>query len=157
DTTGFREYYLSIKELATGKLVEDKLVKIAGFAWSSDNQTVFYVTEDEAKRPYRLYRHRIGEPKDKDLLVYEEKNAAYEVSIGRTRDKVFLVHTSTSSTTTECRVMAAAKPTGAFQVVQARQEGIEYSIDHRDGIFYSRTNAKGRTNFCIQTATVADA
>ena len=34
DTTGFREYYLSIKDLRTGKLIEDKLAKVAGFSWS---------------------------------------------------------------------------------------------------------------------------
>ena len=29
DTTGFREYMLSVKDLATGKVLEDKLVKAA--------------------------------------------------------------------------------------------------------------------------------
>jgi oligopeptidase B len=157
DTTGGREYYLSIKDLATGKLVEDKLVKCAGFVWTSDNKTVFYVTEDEAKRPYRLYRHALGEPQAKDVLVYEEKDTAYELGIERTRDKQYLVQTSASSNTTECRVLPAAKPAGEFQVVRPRQEGVEYSLDHRDGVFYIRGNGKDRINFCIQTVRVADA
>jgi oligopeptidase B len=157
DTSGSRDYYLSIKDLATGKLVEDQLVKCAGFAWAGDNKTVFYVTEDDAKRPYRLYRHVLGTPKDKDVLIDEEKDTGYELAVERTRDKQFLVHTSASSTTTECRVLAAAKPTGEFQVVRPRKEGVEYSVDHRDGIFYIRTNSEDRINFCVQTVPVADA
>jgi oligopeptidase B len=156
DTTGFREYYLSIKDLATGKLLEDKLVKIAGFAWTGDNKRVYYVTEDAAKRPHKLYRHVIGEPKEKDALVYEEKDELYRLGIERTHDKKFLVHTSASSTTTECRVMTADNPAGEFQVFQPRKEGVEYSVDHRDGLFYIHTNAKDRTNFCIQTVPVGD-
>jgi oligopeptidase B len=31
DTTGFREYYLSVKDLKTGRLLEDRFVKVAGF------------------------------------------------------------------------------------------------------------------------------
>ena len=73
DTTGFREYYLSIKDLSTGKLLEDAFVKSAGFCWAGDNKSIFYVTEDSAKRPHKLYRHTIGESLDKDVLVYEEK------------------------------------------------------------------------------------
>ena len=156
DTTGFREYYLSVKDLASGKLVEDRLVKVVDFEWAPDNKTCFYITEDAAKRPYRLYRHLIGEPKEQDVLVYEEKDELYRLHVHRTRDRKFLVHQSSSSTTTECRVLAADQPTGEFQVVGPRKEGVEYSLDHRDGLFYLRTNAQGRTNFSIQTVPVAD-
>jgi oligopeptidase B len=156
DTTGFREYYLSIKDLATGKLVEDKFVKAAGFEWAGDNRTVFYVTEDAAKRPHKLFRHVLGEPKEKDALVYEEKDELYRLRVGRTHDKKFLVHSSASSTTTECRLLAAADPAGEFRVFKPRKEGVEYSVEHRDGLFYVRTNAGGRTNFCVQTVPAAD-
>lgn len=120
DTTGFREYYLSIKDLATGKLVEDKFVKMNGFEWAADNHTVFYTTEDAAKRPHKLYRHRIGEPKEKDALIYEEKDEKYRLSIDRTHDKKYLVHESASSTTTECWVLPTGQPAGEFQLFQAQ-------------------------------------
>jgi oligopeptidase B len=156
DITGFREYFLSIKDLATGKLIEDKLVKIAGFTWAGDNKTSFYVTEDAAKRPHKLYRHTIGEPKVKDVLVYEEKDELYRLGIGRTHDKKFLVQMSVSSTTTECRLVSADKPADTLEVFQPRKEGVEYSVGHRDGLFYVCTNAGDRTNFCVQTIPVAN-
>lgn len=156
DTTGFREYYLSVKDLATGRLVEDKLAKVAGFEWAGDNRTIFYVTEDAAKRPHKLYRHTLGRPKSEDVLVYEEKDELYRLGVDRTRDKKYLVHSSASSDTSESRILAGDNPTGTFEVFQPRKAGVEYSLDHRDGLFYVRTNAGGRTNFAVDIVPVAD-
>jgi oligopeptidase B len=156
DTTGFREYFLSIKDLSTGKVIEDRFAKIAGFTWSGDDKTVFYVTEDAAKRPHALYRHVLGEPREKPVLVYEEKDELYRLRIGRTHDRKFLVQTSASSTTTECRFAPSDRPTDSFEVFQPRKEGVEYHLEHRDGLFYVRTNAGGRTNFSVQTVPVAN-
>lgn len=155
DTTGFREYYLSIKDLRTGKLVEDKLSKITGFTWSGDGKTIFYVTEDEAKRPYRLYRHTLGDSIDKDVLVYEEKDELYRLDVGRTLDKKYLVYSVASSTTTESSFLEANQPQGEWRLFAKRQEGVEYSIDHRDGIFHIHTNADQTTNFKWMTCSLA--
>ncbi len=159
DTTGFREYDLSIKDLRTGKLVEDKLVRIAGFAWSGDNRTVFYVTEDEAKRPYRLFRHTLGEPKENDVLIYEEKDELYRVEVGRTLDRKYLRYGVRSSTTTEFHILDANNPAGEWTLFAERREGTEYDVEHRDGTFHIHTNAGGATNFkwmtCRPEATEA--
>jgi oligopeptidase B len=156
DTTGFREYYLSIKDLTTGKLLEDAFVKTAGFCWANDNKSVFYVTEDSAKRPYRLYRHVIGERIDTDVLVYEEKDELYRVGIGRTHDKKYVVRSSVSSTTSEQAILNPANVTGPFELVAPRKEGVEYSVDHREGLFHIRTNKDGAVNFKWMTCTVTD-
>ncbi len=155
DTTGFREYYLSIKDLRTGKLVEDKLSKITGFTWSGDGKTIFYVTEDEAKRPYRLYRHILGQPIEKDVLIYEEKDELYRLDVERTLDKKYLVYSVASATTTESSFLDANQPLGDWRLFAERQEGVEYSIDHRDGIFHIHTNADQTTNFKWMTCSVA--
>ncbi len=92
DTTGFREYMLSVKDLRTGKIVESKLVKAPQFEWAADNKTLFYVTEDEAKRPHKLWRHVLGEPKEKDALLYEEKDELFWLDLSRSRDRKYLFH-----------------------------------------------------------------
>jgi oligopeptidase B len=156
DVTGFREYYLSVKNLKTGKLLEDKFVKVAEAEWAGDNATLFYVTEDAAKRPHKLFRHTLGRPKENDQLVYEEKDELYELSVSRTHDKKFLVHTSTSSTTTEQSILDGRTPAGEFKVVAPRKGGMEYSVDHRDGLFHIRTNKDGAVNFKWMICPVAD-
>ena len=147
DTTGFREYYLSIKDLSTGKLLEDKFVKVAGVEWAGDSKSVFYVVEDEAKRPHKLFHHVIGQPKEKDRLVYEEKDELYRLGVDRTHDKKYILHSSASSTTTEQRFLNGTTPGGEFKLFAPRKEGVEYSIDHRDGQFHIRTNKDGAINF----------
>jgi len=156
DTTGFREYYLSIKDLQTGKLLEDRFVKVAGFTWAADNRTIFYVTEDAAKRPHKLFHHTVGEPKEHDKLVYEEKDELYRLGVHRTHDKKYLVQTSVSSTTTEDRYLDGNTPDGEFNVFAPRKEGLEYSVDHRDGLFHIRTNKDGAINFKWMTCSTGE-
>lgn len=156
DTTGFREYMLSVKDLTTGKVLEDKFVKAAGVTWAADGKTLFYVTEDDAKRSNKLWRHTVGQPKDKDVLVYEEKDELFRLGVARSRDKKYLFHGSASSTSTEFKYLAADTPAGEWKTVLPREDKHEYDVDHRDGTFYIHTNRGGATNFKVVTCPVAD-
>jgi oligopeptidase B len=154
DVTGYREYYLSVVDLSTGKMIQDRFVKAAGACWAADGKTIFYVTEDAAKRPHKLWRHTVGEPAEKDLLVMEEKDELYRLNVRRSRDKKYIFASSGSSTTTEQRYLPANEPTGEWKPILGRKEGREYHAEHRDGKFYVRTNDGGATNFKIETYAV---
>jgi oligopeptidase B len=156
DTTGFREYMLNVKDLTTGRVLEEKLVKASSVAWAADGRTLFYVTEDGAKRPHKLWRHTVGQPREKDVLVYEERDELFRVGVGRTRDGKYLTSTSASSTTSEERFLAADAPAGAWTTLLPREAGHEYTADHRDGLFYIRTNRDGATNFKVMTCPVGE-
>ena len=147
DTTGFREYFVSIKELSTGQLLEDRFVKASNVVWAADNKTLFYVTEDAAKRAHKLWRHTIGTPKEKDALIYEEKDELFRLGVARSKDRKYLYHASRSSTTTEQRYLSADNPSGEFKMILPRETGHDYSVDHREGQWYIRTNRDGATNF----------
>ncbi|HJZ58234.1 MAG TPA: prolyl oligopeptidase family serine peptidase, partial [Gemmataceae bacterium] len=103
--------------------------------------------EDTARRPYRAWRHALGQPKEKDTLVFEEKDELFWLSVSRSRDGKYLFHTSTSYTSGEQWFLAADQPAGQWKVIAARQEGHEYDAEHRDGLFYLRTNKDKATNF----------
>lgn len=156
DTTGFREYYLSVKDLRTGQLIENKFVKAQQSEWAADNKTLFYVTEDAAKRAHKLWRHTLGEPKDKDTLIYEEKDELFRLGVSKSRDGKYLFHTSRSATTTEQWFLPANSPTGQWQRIAPRQDGHDYSAEHRNGQFYIRTNRHQATNFKVMTCPVND-
>jgi oligopeptidase B len=151
DVTGFREFTLYVKDLRTGELLPERLKKVGAPAWAADNKTFFYVTEDAAKRPYRLYRHVLGD--EKDELVYEEKDELFRLSVSRSRDRKYIFSTSRSSTTSEERYLPSDQPAGEWRVILPRETGHEYSADHRDGLFYIRTN-KDAKNFRLVTAPV---
>jgi oligopeptidase B len=153
DVTGFREYMLSVKDLQTGTVLEDKFVKAPQVEWAADNKTLFYTTEDDAKRAHKVWRHVVGQPKDRDVQLYEEQDELFWMELSRSHDDKFLFHTSVSFTSAEQRYLPADKPDGEWKTILKREEGNEYSADHRDGKFYIRTN-KGALNFKIVTCPV---
>jgi oligopeptidase B len=154
DTTGFREYFLRIKDLRTGKLLPDDIGKVTNAFWA-DAKTLFYITEDTAKRPHRLYRHTLGEPKDKDVLVYEERDELYRLGARRSRSRRYIFIGSSSSNNTEYRYLRADKPGEPFKMIAAREGQHEYYPDHHGDLFYIRTNDKGR-GFRLVTAPASD-
>lgn len=156
DTTGYREYHLSVKDLRTGKLVAERFAKAARAVWAADNRTLFYVTEDHAKRPHKLWRRTLSDAANKEALVAEEKDELYRLGVGRSRDGKYLFRSSRSATTTEQWYLPTDQPTGDWKVIVRRQEGHDYSADHRDGKFYIRTNRDGAINFKIMTCPAED-
>ena len=121
DLTGFRQYTLSVKDLRTGALLPDRIEKVVSIAWAADDRTLFYVTEDAAKRPYRLYRHVLGAAADD--LVYEETDALFNLGVERTRSRRYLLATSASFTTTEVRYHAAAETGAPWTLILAPGAG----------------------------------
>ncbi len=153
DTTGFRVYTLFVKDLRTGKVLADRAEDVDTIAWAADNQTLFYTTKDAAKRPYRLYRHRLGVAPD-DLL-YEEKDEKFTVAVNRSRSQAYLFLTVGSHTTAEVRYAPADQPAAEWKLVEPRTAGHEYYLDHHREHFYIRSNATGR-NFALLQAPVSN-
>jgi len=153
DTTGFREYRGYIKNFQTGEVLPDALGQVNSAEWASDNKTVFFIKEDYAKRPYRLHKHVVGTPGDD--MVYEEKDELYRVWVNRSSDRKFIFLYSESSITSEVRYLPSDKASAECTMLLAREEGHEYSVDHREGLFYIRTNKEAK-NFRLVTVPVED-
>jgi oligopeptidase B len=153
DATGFREYVLSVKNLATGQLGPERIEKVSSVVWAGDNRTLFYTIEDAAKRAYRVYRHELG--RTSDDLVYEEKDEHFEVSLGKSRSKAYLFISSDSHTTSEVRYLPADRPGDAWKVVSERKPEHEYEVEHHGEQFFIRTNDAGR-NFRLVSAPARD-
>jgi oligopeptidase B len=154
DVTGFREYTLYVKDLRTGELAPERIEHVSSVAWAAEPDVLVYVTEDPAKRPHRLWRHRLGAPADD--LVYEETDALFRLYVWRSRSRAFLLAAARSFTSSEVRYVAAARSDAAWAVLREREPDHEYDVDHGGDWFYIRTNGEGRRNFRLVTAPVAD-
>jgi oligopeptidase B len=155
DTTGFRQYTLHIKDLDTGETLPGEVERVGSVVWAADKRTLFYTVEDEEqKRQYQLWKHFLGTPHANDKLVYQEDDERFNLGAGRTRDGKFLVMESASHITTESWVLPANEPEGQFTIISPREDEHEYSIDHRNGLWFIRTNDRGR-NFRLVTVPVA--
>jgi oligopeptidase B len=157
DTTGFRQYTLQIKDLATGELRAFRAERVTSAAWAADNRTLFYTVEDQVtKRSHRLYRHTLGDSAP-DALLYDETDERFRLEIERTRGGAYLLLVCASHTTSEARFLSAANPTGEFQLIAPREDAHEYYPEHHPNfpiggislaspdVFLIRTNSGGRT------------
>jgi oligopeptidase B len=155
DHTGFRQFTLAVKDLRTGKMLVDHAERVDSVAWANDNKTIFYTVEDPvSKRPYRSYRHTVG-ASGPDTLVYEEKDERFELGVGKTRSKAYLLLISSSHTTSEARYLPADQPLAEWKLMEPRKQDVEYYPDHNGNFFYIRVNDAGR-NFRLVKAPVSD-
>jgi oligopeptidase B len=155
DNTGFRQYTLHIRDLKTGQDLPDTAQRVGSIVWAADSKTLLYTTEDEVtKRHDHLFRHTLGSPASDDVVVYEEKDERFNLGVGKTRDGKYLLMEVGSHTTTESWFLPSEIPAGQFQLLAPRLDDQEYYPDHRDGLFFIRTNDVGK-NFRLVTVPVA--
>ena len=145
DNQGDEVYTIRVKDLRTGQLLTDEVPgTYYDLEWANDNRTFFYTVVDAAKRPYKLFRHRLGTPAKEDVLVYHEPDERFNVHISRSKSRQYLFLKLDSHTTTEYRYLRAGEPEGTFAVLLPRVQDVEYDVAHRGSIFYVRINDTGK-------------
>jgi oligopeptidase B len=156
DLDGGEQFTLRFRDLATGEDLDD-VVEGAyyGLAWALDNRTVFYTRPDDAMRPYQLWRHVLGTAASDDVLVYQEDDERFFLGVGSSKSDEYVFLALESKVTTEVHFLAAASPLGEFTVIEARQQGVEYSVEHHGSSFMITTNADGAENFKLMRAPIA--
>jgi oligopeptidase B len=131
DFAGDERFTLRVKDLSTGEVLADEVPgTFYGTAWSADGSTLFYLTVDEAWRPYRVWRHTVGSAAGDDVVVYEESDERFWVGVDLTRSEKFIVIDAHSKITSEVRVIPASNPAGEPAVIAPRRQGVEYSVEH---------------------------
>ncbi len=151
DTVSRRQYTIQIKNLQTGEILPVKIENTTGGAtWASDNQTLFYTRKDVVTlRSDKIFKHKLGSKSEEDALVFYEKDETFDVSVYKSKSKKYLLINSSSTLTTEYRIVLAATPDAKFKVFQKRTRGLEYSISHYGNSFYIVTNKDKATNFKV--------
>ena len=154
DNTGFRQYTLHLRDLRTGDDLPDTAERTGSLAWAADSRTLFYTTEDEqTKRHDKLFRHTVASA-EPDSLVFEETDERFNVGVGRTRDRHYLLVESSSHTTSEYRFLPAVNPLAPLTLIAPRIDDQQYYPDHREGFLLIRVNDTTR-NFRLVATPVA--
>jgi oligopeptidase B len=153
DDNGYRQYKLFVKDLRDGQVSEMLAERVGSVEWARDNKTLFYSTENDAKRQNRLFRHVLGTKEH--TLLYEEKDEIYDVWVERSRSGDWIYLEVESKTTNEIRLVPAAKPESEPVLMQARKVDLKYYPEHRGDKFYIMTNDAG-INYRVVTAPVTD-
>ena len=162
DIMGRRIYTIQIKNLETGELFSEKIENATGSSvWANDNKTIFYTRQDGVTlRSDKVFKHKLATDAADDVLVFNEKDDTFNVSVGKEKSKKYIVIASGSTLTTEYRTLNSDMPDGEFKVFQPRVRGLEYSISHFGDSFYIITNKDKATNFKLmktpENATAKD-
>ena len=153
DLEGDETYTIHVKNLDTGELLPDRIANTYyTLEWANDNRTFFYTVLDETKRPYRAFRHELGDASD--TLVYEEPDGRFTLGLAKTRSRRFLFIELASPLTSELRYLEAGDPRGEFRVLLPRRQGVEYDASHHGEYFYIRTNEQAKNFRLMRTKVV---
>ncbi len=157
DTLSRRIYTIKVKDLISGKMLEDEIHGVSSYAaWAADSKTFFYTSKDEETlRTDKIFRHKIGNSRKDDVLVFEEKDETFYTFVYPSKSREYIMIGSSSTMTSEYRYLPSDKPTGKFKTIQKRQRGLEYSVAHFEDNFYISTNADNSTNFKLVKTPVA--
>lgn len=142
DFSGDETYTVVFKDLVAGTELPDTLEGVCGSVeWGGDSKTVYYRTEDDAKRPWKLWRHTLGESQDKDVCLFTEMDELFNLNHGKTTSGRFLIADASSTETSELHAIdLEAGPEAQMVVVQPREFGLRYDLDHVGENFLVWTN-----------------
>ncbi len=146
DFVSRRIYDICFKNLETGEILNEKIEKTSGnFTWTADNKTLFYVKQNKQLRSCRVMKYTLGNPNAEEEIFFE-KDAKFDVGVGRTKSEKYVFMFSGSSTSSEFRIIPADQPNAEFQMFHRREKDLEYSIEHFEDKFFIMTNWQA-TNF----------
>jgi oligopeptidase B len=156
DEQGSEVHRVYVKDLATGQLLAEPVESCTGdFAWSPDSQHLFWIFRDDNGRPTKVFRRQARGGKADDVMVYAEPDSGFFLSVGPTQSRQYMVIGSGNHETSEVRLIPAADITAKPRVVEPRQTGVQYDLEHWNGRFVIRTNADGAIDFKIVEAPEA--
>jgi oligopeptidase B len=142
DIDGGERYTTRFRDTATLADLPDEIPDTYySAAWASDSIHYFYTTTDAAMRPWRVWRHRLGSDRSADVLVYQEDDDRYFLSVSRSRSGGYIFIGAESAVTSDVRYVPADDPEAEPTPVLPRLEGVQYAVDHRGDEFWIVTNA----------------
>jgi oligopeptidase B len=143
DFVGRRQFDIRFKDLQSGEILDEVIENTTGGpVWSEALDYVFYTEKDETLRAARVMKRKLGSGESE--LVFEEKDDTFNVGIGKTKSKQYLMISSYATLSTEYQILKADDPEGEFQIFHQRERELEYSVDHFEDSFFILTNWKAK-------------
>ncbi len=141
DIKGSEYYTIYIRDIDSKEIITKEIHNTSGsIMFSLDDNYIFYCKLDDHHRARKIYRHKIGEFKKQDELIFEEKSEAFTVSIGLSSDeKYYFINTSDHNTSEQYYFeVSELKPNP--KLIKKRSKGILYSVNSWKNKFYNHTN-----------------
>ena len=155
DDVGSERFTLIFRDLETGSDLPERIRDVAvGGAFSNDGLFFLYIGLDDCNRKKCLFAHRLGEAPSRDILLLEEHDPRFSLSVRLTQSRAWFVATAQSHEATEVRLLPVIYPFMPAVLVSSRDAGIKCHVDEGNGVLYCLTNADGAHDYRIATARV---
>lgn len=156
DDNGSERFTARIKDLASGEHLPDEIPgTLSSLVWVAGDKGLVYSLANEQWRTDNARLHWLGQPLDRDIELYHEDDEGFRVGSALSANEQWLIVSTSDHETSEVRLIPAADPLATPLLVKARQKGVEYEVDARDGTLYIHTNDT-HENFRLATAPLAD-
>ncbi len=154
DTKGSELYTIRVRDLAAGADLADRVERTDGSSvWLADGSGFYYVRVDDNHRTAQVFRHRLGGAEDE--LVFEERDPAWFVGLGRSQSGAFAIITVSDHDASECHLLALDESRAKPTLIERRAPQLRYSVEHRGERLFIRTNADGAEDFKIVSTPLA--
>ena len=153
DRSGDERHELRVRDLRTGEDLAEEITGVSyGFAWAADSSTFWYTLQDDASRPDRVLRHRVCTDPGDDVLVLEEDDERFHVSVAASRSQAVAVISLGSAVTSEAWLLDTARPEAEPVVVVPREQDVEYAVAHHPTGLLVVSNHDGAEDFALWRA-----
>jgi len=141
DIKGSEYYTIYLRDIVSNKIITKEIKDTSGnITFSLDDKYIFYSKLDENHRPRKILRHEIGNFKNEDEIIFEEKNEAFTVSIGLSSDEKYYFIYSSDHNTSEQYYFSVNEKKPSPKLINKRERGILYSVNSWNDKFYNHTN-----------------
>ena len=154
DSVGRRFYTIFFKDLNTQKILSQNIPQTTGeVVWAQNDETIFYTKQDpQTLRSHQVYRYSLKTQKEE--CIFEEKDNTFNVSVYKSLSEKFIYIQSSSTLTTEYRILSAQNPEEPLKVFLERKKGHKYYLTDGKDVFYILTNSHVCTNYRLDVASV---
>ncbi len=153
DEQGSEVYTIKFKNLETGETLADEIDGTFGtFTWSSNSDAIFWIERDENGRPVAVQHYKIGG--DGSTEIYREPDAGFFLGVSTSQSGDYIFIRSGDQVTSEYRYFEAGETAPVPKLIEPREPGTDYEVDHWDDQFIILTNADGSVDKKIVTTPI---
>ena len=149
DLSGRREYNIKVKDLASGEIIDNTIQNSSGsVVWDKQNTSIYYAQKDPVTLiENKVFKHKLGTDASEDILIYEEKDSEFHLSIYESRTKKYLNIYISKTEASETWLLDLEDETSKPFCVLTRSEKHLYSVEDTPECFYVISNADDKKNF----------
>jgi oligopeptidase B len=155
DTDGSERYLLHVVDINSRASLTPPIADTLGSpSWNSSSTAMLYVVVNQQWQPLQIYRRELEATNSsaQDPLIFEETDTSCRVSLDISQSEEYVFINSGGHTSNEVFLLPRHDLSQTPKLIAAKQDNLEYYVDHGNGEFVIRTNLR-QSNFDIYRTT----